>query len=385
MKIVVIGLTSPFRGGIAHYTTVLCHELAKHHEITLLALKRQYPRFLFPASTQKDHSRNVISFKNTPMIDSINPVSWLRTTFEIAQLKPDLVLFQWWQPFFGPSFGTIALLARKFACPNLIFLCHNVRPHESSLADRILTQYGLRSAAAFIVQSEEDRANLVELFPQATIVRTPHPTYDIFDQDSPITQDEARRELGVSGPMLLFFGNVRAYKGLPCLLRALPKVLAQRPVTLVVAGEFYEGLDEAEALIKVLGIQDQVRLLNQYVPNEAVRTLFAAADVLVLPYLTATQSGVAQVAFHFQKGVITTAVGGLPEVVAEGETGLLVPPEDPDALAQAILDFYEREMAGIFAHEIKQRAAQFSWDRMRHVIETLFDQISRDTKTIETT
>jgi len=372
MKLVVVGLTHPFRGGIAHYTTILCRELARTHDVHLFALSRQYPRLLFPASTQHDQSETPITFASQAIIDSVNPWTWLKAAREIAHLQPELVLFQWWQPFFGPCFGTIASqLHRRLPHTTLAFLCHNVRPHEASLLDRMLSWYGLRHGAAFIVHSDEDRINLARSRPTAVIVKSPHPTYEVFRFEPPPTQQAAQAALGLSGPVILFFGNIRRYKGLAYLLRAMPAVLARHRVTLLIVGDFYDERQQTLDLIADLGIAAQVRLVDHYVPNEAVAGYFAAADVVVLPYVTATQSGVIQIAYSFGRGVITTDVGGLPEVVDPGRTGLLVPARDPEALAAAILTFYEQNLAAVFPGHLAAKQAEFSWDRMCGVIEAL--------------
>jgi glycosyltransferase involved in cell wall biosynthesis len=374
MNIVVIGLTYPFRGGISHYTTLLCKELMRHHEVKLLGLKRQYPEFLFPGKTQKDYSGKKIFADSENIIDSMNPFTWIKAAWRIGRLKPDMVLIQWWQPFFGPCFGTIALLCRLFSPgTRVVFLCHNVRPHEVSVVDRLLSWYGYLVGNAFIVHSEEDKENLLAAKPKAKVMKSPHPTYDVFTFDQKLDRDRVRAGMGLDGPVILYFGYIRRYKGLKYLLQALPAVLAEMKVTLLVVGEIYDDREELLGLIDELGIRERIVLVDEYVPNEEVGKFFVASDVVVLPYVTATQSGIIQVAYGFEKGVITTDVGGLPEVVEDGGTGLLVKSKDPLALANAVLKFYREGLAEIFPENIRRKNEEFSWARMRNVIESLID------------
>ncbi len=369
MRIALVGPTYPFRGGIAHYNTVLYRELSKRHEVFLVSLKRQYPRILFPGRTQRDESRDILAVDNDPILTPLNPLTWRRATERLASLKPDLVVFQWWHPFFGPAFGSVARGLRRRGI-RVAFLCHNGRAHERSRIDDLLAGYALRAADAFIAHSNEDASALREAVPDTPITVSPHPSYDCFQNAShPIGKSEARGRIGVGedDEVLLFFGYVRRYKGLPVLLEAMPK-LRHGKARLLVVGEFYHGGDEARETVRDLGIADRVTFVDRYVANEEVAPYFVAADAVILPYRSASQSGIVQIAYAFGRPVVATRVGGLPEVVDEGETGFLCEPENPDALASAIdriLDADRASMRGA----IERGRDRFSWDRMVEVVE----------------
>ncbi len=371
MNICMVGPTHPFRGGIAHYTSVLYRELSRSHNVSLVSLRSQYPNFLFPGTTQLDNSRQGIAVPNDPLLSPVNPFTWHISARAIARRNPDLVLFQWWQPFFGPSFGTVARLLRRWGFPSA-FLCHNVQAHESSSLDGILSLYALKASASYLVHSHVDSQQLKRWIPSAVVEVAPHPRYDMFKRSACSSKADAREHLGLPDvQILLFFGNIRKYKGLPILLRALDAARRQRPIHLVVAGEFYHGRQEVQELIRELNLERSVTIVDRYVPNEEVSKFFAATDAVVLPYLSASQSGVAQVAYSFGIPVIATEVGGLPEVVEDGTTGLLVPPEDPGALSDAIVHFFEQGMAGQMSVNILGRSHYFSWQRMVEAITRL--------------
>ncbi|OGP93042.1 MAG: hypothetical protein A2156_03935 [Deltaproteobacteria bacterium RBG_16_48_10] len=371
MKIVLIGLTYPFRGGIAHYTSLLFTALEKSHWIKLISLKKQYPSFLFPGKTQKDVSQARIEVENEPLIHPLNPLSWFSAFSRIKKISPDLTLFQWWHPFFALSFGTLAILLKRWRRTKICFLCHNVRPHESTMLDTLLIRYAFIAPDYFIVHSEPDLKELERLKPGAKVFKIPHPIYEIFRAGKRMGHLEARKELGVDGNVVLFFGYVRRYKGLKYLLQAFPKVLREVDCTLLIVGEIYEDKEEYLQMIEQSSAKDKIRLIDQYVPNEKVALYFDAADVVVLPYVSATQSGIVQIAYGFNKPVITTRVGGIPEVVWDGETGFLTEPENGEALAETIVKFF-RQMESIeFFQNIGKIKEQFDWKRMVETIERI--------------
>jgi glycosyltransferase involved in cell wall biosynthesis len=253
-----------------------------------------------------------------------------------------------------------------------MFLCHNVLPHEKAGPIKLLTKCALRKGSMFITHSDEDTSNLKALLPNAQVKKGRHPTYEVF-KEQPIAKDAARRELGLPKEqnVILFFGLVREYKGLKHLIEAMPIILATTDVTLVIAGEFYDNREKYVQQIKDLGVDYRVKLKDQYIPNEAVGTYFSATDLVVLPYVTATQSGIVQIAYGFDRPVVTSNVGGLPEAVKDGETGFVVPPEDPRSLAQAVIRFFEEKKADEFARNIADFREEFSWSRMVESIENL--------------
>lgn len=357
----IVGPCYPYRGGIAHHTALLGRAMAQRRDVHVVNFTRMYPEFLFPGKTQYDESTQELGFPATRVLDSVSPVTWRKSGQHIRQLAPERVVFQWWHPFFAPSFRALSAFIRK-TDPDIAqtFICHNVTPHESNLAYKSLTRIGLSGADSFLLHSKAERPDLEPLAGQRPIAVHPHPTYDQFGNDS-VTGDQARRDLDLSGEVLLFFGYVRAYKGLMTALEALPGVLARRPVTLVVAGEFYDKKSDYVDKVTELGIQEHVRFFDEYIPNEKVAQFFAAADLVVQPYVTATQSGISQLAFGFGKPIAATRVGGIPEAVLDGKTGLLVPPNAPEALSQAILRFFEDNLAETMHKNILNERERCSW------------------------
>lgn len=372
MKIALVGLTYPFRGGISHYTTLLCRALQKNHDVRFYALSRQYPRLLFPGKSQLDESNRSLRIEHDACIDSINPLTWLGTARKIARDHPDVIVFSWWNPFFAPAFGTIARLARWLAGTRSVYLCHNVLPHERTLVDRVLLRYVFSSGAAFITHSEQDRSDLQSLRPGAPVHLSPHPTYDVFASEETPSPAEAKRRLGLSGRnVLLFFGFVREYKGLDVLLAAVAQLPQDSDHHLLIVGEFYEDKSRYRAALDELTSRGRLTLVDRYVPNEEVGLYFSAADLVMVPYLSATQSGVIQIAYGFLKPVVATTVGGIPEVVADGETGYLVPPGDADAMAAAVRRYFNSADRSRFEARIAAENEKYSWDRMVERIEEI--------------
>jgi len=371
MRILLVGPTYPFRGGIAHYTTLLYRALRRRHAVRFIAFRRQYPRWLFPGSTDRDPSTDRIAESGAErVISACRPASWIAAAWRATTFRPHLVVIPWWVGFWAPVFWTIAILVRMLTRARIVYLCHNVVAHEAGWVDRFATRLALSTGHGFVVHSQEDADNLRAIRPLAVVRKSPHPTYDVFAARG-LSREAARRALDLPPDerVILFFGFVRPYKGLEVLLKALPAVLRQMPVTLLVVGEFWRGEAEARALIDRLGIAASVRLINRYVPNEEVERYFAAADVVALPYVSATGSGICQIAFGHRRAVIATSVGCLKEVVAEGRTGLIVPPGDPDALAAAVIRFFRDRLRDRFEGEIDRRQDRFGWHHMVDTIE----------------
>jgi len=283
------------------------------------------------------------------------------------------VVYKYWMPFFAPCYGTIVLLTRLFTRTKSLYIGDNIVPHEQiPVVDWLLTKWALWKVDYFIVQSQTVENDLLRFKPRARFRQVPHPVYEIFTAD--YTQQTARTRLNLADDekVLLFFGYVRAYKGLHHLIAALPEVLSEMPVRLLIAGEFYEDEEKYIQQIKELGLEQAILLKTDYIPNEEVGLYFTAADVTVLPYLSATQSGIIQIAYNFDKPVITTDVGGLPEVIEPGKTGFIVPTADNHALAQAIIRFFRAREGTDFPGYIKTYKKRFSWENLAEAI-TGFD------------
>ncbi len=367
----LIGPTYPYRGGIAHYTTLLAQHLREAHEVLLLSFSRQYPAWLFPGRSDKDPSERPLQTEAHYLLDPLNPLTWWRTLRQLRQWQPDVVIIPWWHPYFAPVWSILSRAIKHMSFqPKLIFICHNILPHEEGRITKwlmsSLIRFTLGKGDRFIVHSQSDKQILHRFLPEATVTVTPHPTYAALG-DVPPTP--LMVTLPDDCPLLLFCGFVRPYKGLDILLDALAIALRKRPLHLLVAGEFWQGsLAQYQTQIANLGLAKHVTILDEYLPNELLATCIDRAGVVVLPYRTATQSGIIQLAFGRQTPVITTDVGGLGEVVVNGCTGFVVPSEDPAALAQAIEDYFANDLEGVFSENIVGGNGRFSW---AHVINHL--------------
>ena len=357
-RIVLIGPAHPFRGGIAQHTTLLFRALAEEADVTLLSYSRLYPGIFFPGTTQYDDSKTTITVANRRMINPLNPVSWLKAFLKSKDDAPDLVIIQWWQPYFGPCLGTISRLVKRFVGARIVFICHNVLPHEQHWWDPMLSRYALSTADRILVHGNRLRRQVRLLLPSGDCFSHPHPVYDQFGMTG-CTKEQAKSILGVHGNIVLFFGLVRPYKGLDLLLKALPAVLKKADVHLIVAGEFYEPKARYLDLIRALDLEAHVTVIDRYIPNEEVERYFAACDLVVCPYTSGSQSGVAQIAYAFEKPVVCTDVGSLPDAVIEGKTGYVAASGDPDDLARCILRYYGADQD--FAVHIRDYKTRFDW------------------------
>ncbi len=380
MRIALIGPTHPFRGGIAHYTTCLNEELRRHHETLLISFSRQYPSLLFPGRTQKDSSSRYLSTPSEPILNPFSPPSWRAVARRLTQFSPRAVVFQWWHPCFGPGYSSIMRRVNRDRHIDQLFLCHNVFPHEiprfpgSSWLVRRLISRAFRRVDGFLVHSAGLSSQVKELNPGTVVHRILHPSYDFFnrlDSGSKISVGSRKaNEL-----RLLFFGKIRAYKGLEVFLRALSRLAGRVDFRATVAGEFYIDESPFKRMVEEEGISDRVVWNDRYIPNEEVGPLFRETDLVVLPYLEATQSGVVPLAFHFLKPVVVSDVGGLAEVVTDGESGYLVPPGDPDALADAILRFQRDLQGASFEPHIRRARERLSWGQVADGLRALLDSL----------
>lgn len=384
MRICVVGPTYPYRGGIAHYTTLLVRHLREAgHWTQLYSFTRQYPSWLFPGKTDKDPSASPLRIDCEYVLDPVNPITWWQLYRRVRADKPDVLLLQWWVPYWTPSLTMISHCIKRHTDIPIVYICHNVVPHEGGgILDRRFAHTVLRRGDAFIVHSDQDRYRLLALLPQAKVIKSHHPTYaELATQSDALSADELRNTLGLPDdrPTLLFFGFVRPYKGLEYLIQALPHVLRERPVHLLVVGEFWSSPDFYARYAREFGVAEAITFVNRYVPNEELQPYFDLASVVVLPYISATQSGVAQLAFGFGKPVITTRVGGLHEAVQDGVNGLIAPPQDEQALAKAITRFFRQNLGAQLAANVRQsmEAQAFSWRRLVACVEEAA-RVSRD-------
>lgn len=372
MKIELIGPVYPYKGGIAHYTSLLYRALAKKHDVEMISYKMQYPKFLFKKE-QKDFSNDMFRINDAKfLIHTANPINIISVGEKIKKKHPDMVIIQWWHPYFAPCYWLLEKSIGKRI--KKVFICHNVFPHERFPMDRFLTRLVLKNGDAFIVHSKSDGEDLLTIKPNAEFRQNPHPTYNAFKIKN-LTKEQARQELHRSSAerLLLFFGFVREYKGLKHLLYAMPEIKNQIDhVKLLVVGSFGDDKEAYMQIIKDQKITDCVEVIDGYIPDNEVEKYFAASDLVVLPYESATQSGIVQIAYGFEKPVVVTNVGGLPDVVRDGKTGYVVETKNPTRLAEAVIRFYSEDKEKEFVENIRKEAFQFSWERMTEAITQLF-------------
>ena len=369
-RIALIGPAWPYRGGIAHFQASVARALAaRGHEVSAVTFSRQYPEALFPGTTQYEDGPPSPDLPVAPrLIDSINPRSWFRAARHVADAGAEVAVLQVWMPFMGPAFGVIARRLRKRGI-RVVAVVHNAIPHERRPGDRALSHYGLSACDGLIVLSDQVREDLATLGITAPIRQRAHPAYDTFGDPTPKADARACLGLPADVPVFLFFGFIRRYKGLHVLLDAWAGVRRRVPeAVLVVAGEFYA--DEATLRAQIDALEG-VRLDADYIPDDQVGLYVSAADAVVQPYVTATQSGVAQIAFHFERPVITTDVGGLAEIVPDGEAGLVVPPEDPAALAAALVRFVDEGLGEKLKEGVRRARQSTSWTALAEAVEDL--------------
>ena len=370
MKIVLVGPFPPFRGGISDLNAALADHLSKRHEIHAINFTTQYPKVLFPGKTQFKKGDSAQEVDSIRCLSSINPFSWRKTAYKIIDIVPDLVLFRFWLPFFAPAFSGVAKKIRKYSDATIMVICDNIIPHEERLLDTRLTKRFFGFIDSFIVLSKKVENELLSFVPEAKYKYSPHPIYSIFNNT--LSKEQAKAELKLATKkVLLFFGLIREYKGLDILINAMEKIKTElEDYTLLIVGECYENENKYTELIKKAGITDNVKCHYSFIPDNEVGKYFSAADVVVLPYKTASQSGIVQIAYHFDTPVIVSNVGGLPEIVDEGKTGYCVEPNS-NAFAKAIKAFYENDNISEMNSNISQYKSQFSWDAMVKAIEKL--------------
>ncbi len=357
-KIIIIGPAYPYRGGPSTFVSYIYKNICDEFEVKIFNYKLLYPSFLFPGTTQYDKSQSkkfIVPSKR--IINSINPFNWISAAVKINNANADLVIFDWWHPFFGPCHFSISKLIKKKYGNKILFITENFISHEQNKVDKILTRLGLKNAGCFLALSKTVGDQLRINFPHKIIYRSELPSFDLYSQSENFDRKTERTELNYSDEdkVLLFFGYVRKYKGLDVLLEAFPQILRRIPeVKLLIVGEFYENVSSYTQIINRLGIEEKVKLINEFVPNEKVGKYFTASDLSVLPYRSATQSAVLNVSYSFNKPVLVTNVGGLGEFVKNNETGLIVEPENPDALAEGVVKFFELKNQIDFENNIEK-------------------------------
>jgi D-inositol-3-phosphate glycosyltransferase len=370
-KVILIGPAYPLRGGLATYNERLIREYRKRgDDASIYTFSLQYPGFLFPGKTQYSTEPSPEDIPIKIRINSINPLNWLRVGNEIRKIKPDLVIVKFWMPFMAPCFGTICRIVKRNKHTKVISIIDNIIPHEKRPGDRLLAQYWVNSADGFIAMSRSVLDDLKTFFKSKSkpTLFCPHPLYDNFGD--PVSKELAKQRLNLDDHFhyILFFGFIRDYKGLDLLLKAFADIrLRKYPLKLIVAGEFYCDPRPYHDLIDQNGLKDRVIMSNDFIPDSEVVNYFCSADLVVQPYKSATQSGVTQIAYHFNKPMIITDVGGLAEFVPDGKAGYVVNP-DPLKIADAIVRFYEENKEEEFSKFASVEKEKYSWGKMVEAI-----------------
>ncbi len=377
MRIVICGPAHPYRGGIAVYNERLAQQFLQEGDAAAIyTFKLQYPSFLFPGKTQYDDGYAPEGVTITRAINSVNPLNWFTIGLRLRRTRPDLIIMRYWLPFLAPALGFIARIIRSNGHTKIVTIFDNVVPHEKHFGDRILTRFFIKSIHGALVMTRSVENDLRQFTTTMPCVISPHPLFDNYSE--PVSRAEAivHLKLCPAYRYILFFGFIREYKGLDLLLKAMadPEI-RNLGIKLIVAGEFYEDEKPYFDLIHTLDIADSINLHSHFISDEEVRYYFSAASLVVQPYRSATQSGVTQVAYHFNKPMVVTDVGGLAEIVPDGKCGYVVAPE-PGAIARAINDFFsgdeERFRAGI-----EEQKKSYSWDRLTEALRTLARDMQR--------
>ena len=361
MRIALLGPAHPLRGGIAQYTGSLYGELERRHRVRIFSFRKLYPRLLFPGSSELDRSPSAWRVPSVRLLRPLSPWSWAATARRVAAWEPELLVFQWWHPFFGPAYADLVRRVRKRSAAVILFLCHNVFPHErmgSRHLETILVRMAFRRVDGFLVQSRDLARQVRKVRPDVPVRRVRHPAYSFYRRWDSETPGPGEK------PSILFFGNIRAYKGLDVLIEAFARVRKELEAELVVAGEFYSDPGPLKERVRALGLDGAVSWTGGYVPNREVPALFRRAHVVALPYRSATQSGIVPLAYQFGVPVIASDVGGLSEVVRDGKTGLLFPPGDSKRLASLLVDYFRRDLRPRFQPHILDFNRKLGWDRV---------------------
>ncbi len=367
-KIIILGPGYPLRGGLATFNQRLAKEFIEQgNDCSIWSFSLQYPSFLFPGKTQYSNDPAPKNLKIIPAINSINPLNWIRVGNRLRKENPDLIIVRYWLPFMGPALGTILRRVKKNKHTKIVCIADNIIPHEKRLGDHLFTRYFLKTCDAFVTMSDQVLKDLRTFETNKPAQLVQHPLYDSFGASIP--KLIARKELGIESEtkLLLFFGFIRNYKGLDILFKAMAdERIKNTGIKLLVAGEYYEDEAIYTKLIEELGIRDQLILKTDFIPDSKVKYFLSAADVVVQPYRNATQSGVTPLAYHFEKPMIVTNVGGLPSLVPHEKVGLVTEPE-PTAIADAILRYFELG-EDYFLPQLRSEKEKYSWSNLVNCI-----------------
>ncbi|TNF43184.1 MAG: glycosyltransferase [Bacteroidetes bacterium] len=378
MKITILGPAHPYRGGIAALNERLARQLVDEgHDVNVVSFTVQYPKFLFPGKTQFSEQKTTFNFPIEREINSVSPFNWLKTGWKIKNSRPNILIVRFWLPFMGMSLGSICRIVKLNRHTKIISIADNIIPHEKRPGDKLLCRYFIGSIDAFITMSESVLKDLEKFRYRKPKILTPHPIYDHYGAVE--TREKALLNLNLSKEdrYILFFGFIRDYKGLDLLLKAFSNpYFKPNRIKLIVAGEFYADEIKYREIIKELSLEDDVILRTSYISNTEVQHYFNGADIVAQPYKSATQSGVTQIGYHFNKPMLVTNVGGLAETIPHMKVGYVVEPNSDD-IAKALIDFFENERLEEFSANILKEKERFSWDKMTSSIMKLASLIRK--------
>ncbi len=360
MRIAILSPFYPYRGGIAQFSAMLYNQLINEgHQVEAFNFKRLYPDFLFPGKTQYvDENDEAIRINTIRLLDSINPLSFSKTVRAIKDFNPDVLIISYWMSFFVPGYAHIANQMKKHS--KIIVLLHNAIPHEPNFFDKPLASLLFKQADGFIVLSENVREELQQLSPDAKYMLNPHPLYNNYGEK--ITKGEACNKLNIDSNKknLLFFGLIRDYKGLDLLIEAVGKL--DGSYQLIIAGESYGSFDKYSNQIKESEASKRIFVFNKYISDKDIPIYFSAADALILPYKSATQSGVVSIGYHYDLPMLSTPVGDFKQSIEIPGTGIVVDDISSKAIYKGIEDLFKPEEQARFHHNISLQKKALSWD-----------------------
>lgn len=373
-KVVIIGSAYPLRGGLSNFNERLAEEfLSDGWDARIYTFSLQYPSFMFPGKTQYSTEEYKGNVDIKVAVNSINPFNWIKVGKQLKKFKPDLIIIKFWIPIMAPCFGTIARLVKKNKYTKIITIIDNIIPHEKRIGDRALATYFVKSIDGFVTMSRKVLEDVSLFDTKKPRVFSPHPIYDNFGKSLDKKFALAELKLDPSYRYVLFFGFIRDYKGLDILIKAMSQPgIRDHKIKALVAGEFYSDPKPYFELIKEKEVSDLIIMSNDFIPDSEVNKYFSACDLVVQPYKSATQSGVTQIAYHFNKPMIITNVGGLGEFVPDGEVGYVVNPDSKE-VADAILKFYDGSKEESFVLNIANLKEKYSWKYFLNNLKSLFN------------
>jgi len=376
-NIVILGTAYPFRGGLAVYNERLAKAFVEEGvKVNIQTFSLQYPGFLFPGKTQYADWEAPKDLDISVTVNSINPFNWIKIGRKINKMKPDILLIKYWLPFMAPCYGTIARIARKNKHTKIISILDNIIPHEKRPGDKQFSKYFSKSVDGFVGMSKSVLTDLNTFDTRKPRLFCPHPLYDNFGKKVERIDAIKKLKLNPEFNYILFFGLIRDYKGLDWLIEAFAdNRFKNKKIKLIVAGEFYTDEAKYTALINKHNLQHNIELHNRFIPDAEVGLYFGAADIIAQPYKTATQSGVTQIGYHFEKPMLVTNVGGLAEIIPDNKVGYVVEP-NPKAIADKLLDFFENNRSSSFIKNVLEEKKKYTWSTMTDTIRQLYKNIT---------